>query len=207
MIMGNEKLRKNTGTVVIEAPRPPAYHLSTTRQSDNPPHSRFFRRRNRPIFAMVNKRALEDALRLSLNGQDPNGVARAICLPPMAANPIGSAPKPTAPLDSFVINSVNYGGLLAALIDANIAAESGHILECYQAQISLHTNLNRALGSTEGNWLIPALAVACRNTHKLALAADKGGRQKDAKLQNAVQILQDSYSKTFNDRTEYQVCV
>lgn len=43
----------------------------------------------------------------------------------------------------------------------------------------------------------------------MALAADKenskGGRQNMAKLQNAVQLLQDSYSKTFNDRTEYQV--
>ena len=155
---------------------------------------------------MVSKRALEDALRSSLNAQDPNGVAKAISLPPIAANPVGPVPKPTAPLDSLVISSVNYGGLLAALIDANIAAESGHILECFQAQASLHTNLNRVLGSTEGNWLIPALVVACRNTHKIALAADKGGSQKDAKLQSAVQILQDSYSKTFNDRTEYQVC-
>lgn len=52
--------------------------------------------------------------------------------------------------------------------------------------------------------------VVCKTTHRVALEADKqsaNGRNKDAKLQNAVQLLQDSYSKTFNDRTEYQVSI
>jgi hypothetical protein len=58
--------------------------------------------------------------------------------------------------------------------------------------------------------LVPALQIICRNTHKTAVAADreisqKEGRQTNAKLQNAVQILQDSYSKTFNDRTDFVV--
>lgn len=154
---------------------------------------------------MVNKRAIEDILRSSLSAQDPNGVARAIALPPIGTKLVGPAPKPTPQLDSFIVDTVNYGGLLSSLIDAHIAAESGHALECFQAQASLHAHLNRVLSSTEGNWLIPALVVACRNTHKTALAADRLGNQKDAKLQTAVQILQDSYSKTFNDRTEYQV--
>ena len=84
----------------------------------------------------------------------------------------------------------------------------GRAMICYDAQASLHSALNRLLGSSEGNWLIPALIVVCKNTHRVALAADKENtkaRHKDAKLQNAVQLLQDSYSKTFNDRTEYQV--
>lgn len=81
-------------------------------------------------------------------------------------------------------------------------------MQCYESQASLHSTMNRLLGSSEGNWLIPALIIVCKNTHKAALAADKSnvtGRNKDAKLQNAVQLLQDSYSKTFNDRTEFQV--
>jgi division protein CdvB (Snf7/Vps24/ESCRT-III family) len=52
------------------------------------------------------------------------------------------------------------------------------------------------------------MITICKNTHKVALVADKeneNARQRNAKLQNAVQLLQDSYSKTFNDRTEYQV--
>jgi len=153
----------------------------------------------------VNKRAIESALRLSLNAQDPEGVARALSLPPIASHPTGPAPQATTEPASLLINSINYGGILSALIDAHTAAESGYALECFQAQASLHTNLNRVLGSTEGNWLIPALVVASRNTLKTALAADRVGNQKDARLQSAVQILQDSYSKTFNDRTEYQV--
>ncbi len=69
-------------------------------------------------------------------------------------------------------------------------------------------------GSSEGNWLVPALIVVCKNTNYTALAADRqassstpGGttqQQQQAKLQKAVPILQDSYSKTFNDRVEYQ---
>jgi hypothetical protein len=52
------------------------------------------------------------------------------------------------------------------------------------------------------------MITICKNTHQVALVADKeheNARQRNAKLQNAVQLLQDSYSKTFNDRTEYQV--
>lgn len=154
---------------------------------------------------MVNKRALEEALRSSLSAQDPNGVARTLSLPPLAVKPVGPPPNPNPNPESLIIDTVNYGGILAGLLDAHAAAESGHATECYQAQASLHSSLNRVLSSSEGNWLIPALVVTCRNTHKAALTADRVGGQKDAKLQAAVQILQDSYSKTFNDRTEYQV--
>lgn len=160
---------------------------------------------------MVDYRAIQDRLRASLTTQDPTGVAKAISLPPIKSAPTGPPPQSNKQQQSLVINEVNYGGLLTALWDAHAAAESGHPAECYQAQASVHTSLNRVLGSSEGNWLIPALILACQNTHKIALAADRaearGGPNKYAKLQNAVQILQDSYSKTFNDRTEYQVSV
>jgi nuclear mRNA export protein PCID2/THP1 len=58
--------------------------------------------------------------------------------------------------------------------------------------------------------LVPALVVVCKGTHHTATAADRQSsragahNQQQAKLQKAVPILQDSYSKTFNDRTEYQ---
>lgn len=158
---------------------------------------------------MVDQRAIQERLRSSLTAQDPMGVAKAVSLPPIRSTPSGPPPQPSKQQQSLIIDEVNYGGLLTSLWDAHAAAESGHSAECYQAQASVHTNLNRVLGSSEGNWLIPALVVACQNTHKTALAADRaesnGGANKYAKLQNAVQILQDSYSKTFNDRTEYQV--
>ena len=159
---------------------------------------------------MVDQRAIQERLRSSLTAQDPMGVAKAVSLPPIRSTPSGPPPLPTKQQQSMVIDDVNYGGLLTVLWDAHAAAESGHAAECYQAQASVHSNLNRVLSSSEGNWLIPALIKACQNTHKAALAADRaeskgGGTNKFAKLQNAVQILQDSYSKTFNDRTEYQV--
>ena len=84
----------------------------------------------------------------------------------------------------------------------------GHADECYRGQSFVHSNFNRIFGSSEGNWLVPALISICKNTHKIALLADSeadGPRQRNTNLQSAVQLLQDSYSKTFNDRTEYQV--
>lgn len=80
--------------------------------------------------------------------------------------------------------------------------------EFYQAQSAIHSSFNRTFGASEGNWLVPALISICKNTHKIALSADRGTdgpRQRNANLQSAVQLLQDSYSKSFNDRTDYQV--
>jgi hypothetical protein len=162
---------------------------------------------------MVDKRAIQEMLRNSLASQDPMGVAKAVSLPPIQPVARGAPPQPTSRQQSLIIEDVNYGGLLVSLWDAHAAAETGHPGECYEAQASVHSNLNRLLSSSEGNWLIPALIVACQNTHKTALAADRADAKtgssshNSAKLQSAVQILQDSYSKTFNDRTEYQVCI
>jgi hypothetical protein len=83
--------------------------------------------------------------------------------------------------------------------------------QTYEAQSSLHSALNHLLGSSKGNWLIPALHVVCRNTHRAAVLADEsvsvnsGKRNDHAKLQNAVTLLQASYSKTLNDRVELKV--
>ena len=62
--------------------------------------------------------------------------------------------------------------------------------------------------------MVPAMIVVCKTSNKLAMAADKQASRQSSKgkakqhhqanLQKAVPVLQDSYSKTFNDRTEYQ---
>lgn len=156
---------------------------------------------------MVNKRAIQEKLYSALTSQDPTGMAQAVALPRLQPQPQGAAPEPTTDKITMIVDGVDYGGLLTALWDAHSAAETGHAAACYQAQASVHSNMNRVLSSSEGNWLVPALIVVCQNTHKVALAADRAGANgshKDAMLQGAVQILQDSYSKTFNDRTEYQ---
>ena len=92
-----------------------------------------------------------------------------------------------------------------------LAFPKNDLAQTYEAQASLHSALNHALGSSKGNWLIPALHVVCRNTHRAAALADEcvnrstGNRNDHARLQNAVTLLQASYSKTLNDRVEMRV--
>jgi nuclear mRNA export protein PCID2/THP1 len=94
----------------------------------------------------------------------------------------------------------------------------GDAKAAFQSQIGLHKSFNRLFGSSEGNWLVPALIVVCKTTNRVANAADlqvslsknQSQQQKHrlsqhkAHLEKAVPVLQDSYSKTFNDRTEFQ---
>ena len=90
----------------------------------------------------------------------------------------------------------------------NIQVDEEAMFEC---QIKVHSAFNRLFSSSEGNWMVPALIFVCKTTNKLALAADRqkslnstGNQFHKANLQKAVPVLQDSYSKTFNDRTEYE---
>ena len=97
------------------------------------------------------------------------------------------------------------------MISACLVPLKNDLAKTYEAQASLHSALNHALGSSKGNWLIPALHVVCRNTHRAAALADEcvnrstGNRNDHARLQNAVTLLQASYSKTLNDRVEMRV--
>lgn len=58
-----------------------------------------------------------------------------------------------------------------------------------------------------GNLLVPALHTVCKMTHKIAIAADLAasttGSRDYAKLQNAATLLQESFSRTINDRKEF----
>jgi hypothetical protein len=70
----------------------------------------------------------------------------------------------------------------------------------------LHATFNQVFASSAGNTLVPALHTVCKNTHRLALAADEeissGGSNTHEKLQNGVTLLQESFSRTYNDRKE-----
>lgn len=81
----------------------------------------------------------------------------------------------------------------------------------FESQIKVHSAFNRLFSSSEGNWMVPAMIIVCKTTNKMAIAADrlvfsrsKTKQYHRANLEKSVPILQDSYSKTFNDRTEYQ---
>jgi hypothetical protein len=79
----------------------------------------------------------------------------------------------------------------------------GYAVKSYESQASLHAAFNQLIASSSGNWLVPALHAVCKSTHLLAVAADKEASNADnAKLQNAVTLLQESFARTFNDRKE-----
>lgn len=67
----------------------------------------------------------------------------------------------------------------------------------------MHAAFNQVLANSTGNLLLPALHVVCRNTKRIAIQADasSGQSSEHTKLQNAVTVLQESFSRTFNDRT------
>lgn len=79
----------------------------------------------------------------------------------------------------------------------------GYAVKSYESQASLHATFNQIFKSSKGNWLVPALQAVCKTTHVLAVAADKeAGSSDNAKLHNAVTLLQESFSRTFHDRVE-----
>lgn len=103
--------------------------------------------------------------------------------------------------DDYEVNNEKTSDCLKRV---TFARSQGDAVRCFEAQSSLHSALNHIFGSSTGNWLVPALHTVCRNTRLTALAADSG-RKAQAKLQGAVTLLQESFSKTLNDRIEYQV--
>jgi len=87
---------------------------------------------------------------------------------------------------------------------ASYAAHLGDAEKCYHHQSNLHSSLNQLFGQSSGNWLVPALHVVCKNTHAMAIRADRYYKKGDnARLQSAVTLLQESFSKALNDRTEF----
>lgn len=73
---------------------------------------------------MVDARVKKDQLRSALTSQDPNAVARALVLPPIApTHQKGTEPKTHNP-QSLTVNEIDYGAMLTSLLDACAAAES-----------------------------------------------------------------------------------
>ena len=88
-----------------------------------------------------------------------------------------------------------------------LSTQQGDAIECYTAQSALHSSLNHLLNSSPGNTLIPLIQTTCKATHQLAAQADRvhartTQRNDHARLQSAVTLLQESFSKTLNDRKD-----
>jgi len=155
---------------------------------------------------MFDIQIVQRKLQIAAENHDPNLMEQVVKVPFTSKKKKGTKAVKHKQY-SLMVGEADYGGLLTALLDAHSAAEVGDADEFYQAQSAIHSSFNRTFGASEGNWLVPALISICKNTHKIALFADRGTdgpRQRNANLQSAVQLLQDSYSKTFNDRTDYQ---
>jgi len=72
------------------------------------------------------------------------------------------------------------------------------------SQSNLHSAINLVFSNSAGNWLVPALHTVCKNTHAVAIATDEHMGNNDwVKLQSAVTLLQESFSKALNDRADY----
>ena len=144
---------------------------------------------------------MANTLRSALSSQDPYRIASAlelISLSPFAGN--GSSKKHTERLN---VGNTDWSSVLNSYLDACDAAKVGDAEQCYQAQSSLHAAFNHIFGSSSGNWLVPALHTVCRNTHQTADAADHAYTRDHSKMQNAVNLLQESFSRCLNDRKEH----
>jgi len=153
--------------------------------------------------------AIKNKLNNAVSAKDPHAIATAVDLPPLPRSAGASASSGGAQhREHLKIDGVDWSNALNPLLDAHSAIQTNNLARTYESQSSVHSALNHALGSSKGNWLIPALHVVCRNTHRAAALADDyvnrstGNRNDHARLQNAVTLLQASYSKTLNDRVE-----
>merc|ERR1719464_123115 len=162
---------------------------------------------------MVNVEAKKKELENALIDQDAQRLAKVFRLPSIFPSKDNrNLPQPRKHnVQSLYVGEYDHGPLLASLMDATAAAEDGNVVATFEAQTRVHSTFNRLLSSSEGNWLIPALIVICKNTNQTAIVADQHisltskiqQHHHQAKLEKASPILQESYSKTINDRTEY----
>jgi hypothetical protein len=141
-------------------------------------------------------------LRAALSSQDPYRIARALELPPISAS---KKERITAPnKQDLIVGNMDWSPVVNAHAEAVAAGQAGDADQCYQAQKTLHGAMNHIFASSSGNWLVPALHTVCRNTHLIADAADHAAGKDHSRLQNAVTLLQESFSRCLNDRKEYQ---
>eukprot|EP00978_Attheya_sp_CCMP212_P005865 scaffold13078_cov48-Attheya_sp.AAC.6 len=152
------------------------------------------------------------AFQQALQSKDPYRLAAALELSPMAANSSSSSKTSNgngtytpSSNESLVAHGAEWGPVLVAWLDACEAAQKGEVGACFEAQAAVHAAFNHLFGGCVGNWLVPALQATCRTTHRMAVLADAAKLRNDhARLQSAVTLLQESFSKTLNDRKEFK---
>ncbi len=102
----------------------------------------------------------------------------------------------------------DWSSIVNSFLACTNASQAGDAIECFNSHSTLHSKLNHILTSVPGNTLIPLLHTICHNTYHTAIYADEQnaiqtGRNDHSRLHAAVTLLQESFSKTLNDRKEW----
>ena len=177
----------------------------------------------------IDRRAKRNELSAALNQGDVYKIASVLTLPPVQVaspnqqrQPYNAPEGPGQSIKFEDQHGLDWTNTLTNYCNAVDAAQSpGNAVKCYEAQAIVHASFHSVFSSSLGNWLVPTLHAICKSTHRAALAADKevaaskqqaaaqttgggGGGDTNAHLQKAVTLLQESYSKTSNDRKEFR---
>lgn len=160
----------------------------------------------------IDRRAKRNELSAALNDGDCYQIARVLALPAVATQQ--QQPYTAGQTIKFEDHGLDWTSTLAYYCNAADAALAGHAQKAYEAQAAAHSSFHSVFSSSQGNWLVPTLHAICKSTKRAAIAADVEavreakvqGAKKDANanLQKAVTLLQESYSKTSNDRKEFR---
>jgi 5-methylcytosine-specific restriction endonuclease McrA len=148
-------------------------------------------------------------VKAGINTKDPYEIAKALTLPLLTAQNIHPNPNPKkrSYSERLTIDGTDWSPVLNSFLEARDHVFSGDAISCFAAQSTFHSSLNHLLHSSPGNILVPLVHTCCRSTHHIAVQADHiqaltSKRNDHARLQSAVTLLQESFSKTLNDRSE-----
>jgi len=163
----------------------------------------------------IDRNAKKEELQRALTNYDVYEIAQVFMLPPVSSESTGNDEPRSGVQQSVSLqdHGLDWSNTLTNFCNAVDAALRGDALKCYEMQSAAHASFHSVFSASSGNWLVPTLHTICRNTHQSAIAADsqaaknssgQGGHDANANLQKAVTLLQESYSKTSNDRKEFR---
>ena len=147
-------------------------------------------------------------LAIALSNKDSKLLAQIFELPEHLIPSDASSAMRSARIDTKNVSKMSYEAdavtsewqALVQLISS--LKQSKGSSDSFEVQRKLHSQFNAAFATSLGNWCVPALHVVCRNTFHLADSAD--GNVKETCKEVAVTLLQESFSRTLNDRTKYE---
>eukprot|EP00551_Chaetoceros_affinis_P012038 CAMPEP_0203681956 /NCGR_PEP_ID=MMETSP0090-20130426/44268_1 /ASSEMBLY_ACC=CAM_ASM_001088 /TAXON_ID=426623 /ORGANISM="Chaetoceros affinis, Strain CCMP159" /LENGTH=405 /DNA_ID=CAMNT_0050550667 /DNA_START=67 /DNA_END=1284 /DNA_ORIENTATION=- len=157
---------------------------------------------------MTNSVTAKD-LRSVLRSNDPYRLASTFTLSPTNINSNNSySLKHYNQRNITDANGEDWSPIVNSFLEANDASKAGDAIQSFTSHSALHSKFNHIFSKVPGNTLVPLLHTICQNTYQVAILADdqnamQTGRNDRARLQSAVTLLQESFSKTLNDRKEY----